>query len=74
VTWSTGSEEERAVGQVIVITSGRAQTGKTVTAANLGTALAQLGRKVCLVDADIGMRNLDVIVGLENRIVYDLVD
>lgn len=62
------------MGQVIVVTSGKGGVGKTTTTANLGTALAQLGNKVCLMDADIGLRNLDVVLGLENRIVYDLVD
>lgn len=62
------------MGQVIVVTSGKGGVGKTTTTANLGTALAQSGNKVCLVDADIGLRNLDVVMGLENRIVYDLVD
>lgn len=62
------------MGQVIVVTSGKGGVGKTTTTANLGTALAQLGNKVCLLDADIGLRNLDVVMGLENRIVYDLVD
>lgn len=61
-------------GKVIVITSGKGGVGKTTTTANLGTGLALLGRRVCLVDADIGLRNLDVVMGLENRIVYDLVD
>lgn len=62
------------MGQVIVITSGKGGVGKTTTCANLGTALALLGNKVVLIDADIGLRNLDVVMGLENRIVYDLVD
>jgi septum site-determining protein MinD len=60
--------------KVIVITSGKGGVGKTTTTANLGTALALLGKKVVLVDTDIGLRNLDVVLGLENRIVYDLVD
>ena len=62
------------MSEVIVITSGKGGVGKTTTTANLGTGLAVLGKKVALVDADIGLRNLDVVMGLENRIVYDLVD
>ena len=62
------------MGEVIVITSGKGGVGKTTTTANLGTALALEGKKVVLVDTDIGLRNLDVVMGLENRIVYDLVD
>lgn len=62
------------MGDVIVVTSGKGGVGKTTTSANLGTGFALLGKKVVLVDADIGLRNLDVVMGLENRIVYDLVD
>lgn len=62
------------MGEAIVITSGKGGVGKTTTSANLGTALALSGKKVCLVDTDIGLRNLDVVMGLENRIIYDLVD
>lgn len=62
------------MGEVIVITSGKGGVGKTTTTANLGTGFALMGKKVVLVDADIGLRNLDVVMGLENRIVYDLVD
>ncbi|MBQ3407737.1 MAG: septum site-determining protein MinD [Clostridia bacterium] len=62
------------MGEVIVITSGKGGVGKTTTTANLGSALALSGKKVALVDTDIGLRNLDVVMGLENRIVYDIVD
>lgn len=62
------------MSQVIVITSGKGGVGKTTTTANIGTALSLLGNKVVLLDADIGLRNLDVVMGLENRIVYDIVD
>ncbi|MGM0409610.1 MAG: septum site-determining protein MinD [Bacillota bacterium] len=60
--------------KVIVVTSGKGGVGKTTSTANIGTALAELGKRVCLIDADIGLRNLDVVLGLENRIVYDIVD
>ncbi len=59
---------------VIVITSGKGGVGKTTTVANLGTGLAKEGKRVVMIDTDIGLRNLDVVLGLENRIVYDLVD
>lgn len=62
------------MGEVIVITSGKGGVGKTTTSANIGTGLATLGKKVVMIDTDIGLRNLDVIMGLENRIVFDLVD
>ena len=62
------------MGEVIVITSGKGGVGKTTTTANIGTALALEGKRTVLIDADIGLRNLDVVMGLENRIVYDLVD
>lgn len=62
------------MGEVIVITSGKGGVGKTTSTANLGTALSLEGKKVVVMDADIGLRNLDVVMGLENRIVYDVVD
>ncbi|MFM7389092.1 MAG: septum site-determining protein MinD [Vampirovibrionales bacterium] len=61
-------------GRVIVVTSGKGGVGKTTTTANIGTGLAKLGYKVVLVDTDIGLRNLDILMGLENRIVYNLID
>ena len=61
------------MSEVMVITSGKGGVGKTTTAANIGTALALMEKKVVLIDTDIGLRNLDVVMGLENRIVYDLV-
>jgi septum site-determining protein MinD len=63
-----------STGRVIVITSGKGGVGKTTTTANLGMGLAASGEKVALLDADIGLRNLDLALGLENRIVYDIVD
>jgi septum site-determining protein MinD len=60
--------------RVIVVTSGKGGVGKTTTTANIATALAALGNKVVAVDGDVGLRNLDVIMGLENRIVYTLID
>lgn len=62
------------MGESLVITSGKGGVGKTTATANIGAALAMMEHKVALVDADIGLRNLDVVMGLENRIVYDLVD
>ena len=62
------------MGQVITITSGKGGVGKTTTTANVGVALAKLEQKVVVIDADIGLRNLDLVLGLENRIVYDIVD
>ena len=62
------------MSEVIVITSGKGGVGKTTTSANIGTGLAILGKRTVLIDTDIGLRNLDVVMGLENRIVYNLVD
>lgn len=62
------------MSRVIVITSGKGGVGKTTITANLGTAVAQLGKKVCLIDADFGLRNLDLLLGLEQRVVYTIID
>lgn len=62
------------MAKTIVITSGKGGVGKTTSTANIGTALALQGKKVCLIDMDIGLRNLDVVLGLENRIIYDVID
>lgn len=62
------------MGESIVITSGKGGVGKTTTTANIGTALAALGKKVVVIDGDTGLRNLDVLMGLENRIVYTIFD
>lgn len=65
---------ETMSGRVIVITSGKGGVGKTTTNANIGTALAKAGNKVVMIDTDLGLRNLDLLLGLENRIVYTIVD
>lgn len=62
------------MGEVIVITSGKGGVGKTTTTANIGIGLSLAGNKVVVIDTDLGLRNLDVVMGLENRIVYNLVD
>ena len=62
------------MGEVIVITSGKGGVGKTTTTANIGVGLARSGKKVIVIDTDLGLRNLDVVMGLENKIVYNLVD
>lgn len=62
------------MGKVIVITSGKGGVGKTTSTANIGVGLAAAGNKVIVIDTDLGLRNLDVVMGLENRIVYNLVD
>lgn len=62
------------MGEIIVVTSGKGGVGKTTTTANLGVGLARLDKKVIVIDTDLGLRNLDVVMGLENRIVYNLID
>ena len=62
------------MGKVIVITSGKGGVGKTTSTANLGTALAMIGKTVVIIDADVGLRNLDVVMGLESRVVYTSMD
>ena len=62
------------MSEIIVITSGKGGVGKTTTTANLGVGLAMRGKKVVLIDTDTGLRNLDLLLGLENRIMYDLID
>jgi septum site-determining protein MinD len=61
-------------GKVIVVTSGKGGVGKTTTSANISAGLAKLGEKVTVIDVDVGLRNLDVVMGLEGRVVFDLVD
>lgn len=63
-----------ALGRAIVVTSGKGGVGKTTTTANLGTALALRGASVVLIDADVGLRNLDILLGLESRVRYHLLD
>lgn len=69
-----GVKGDGIMGEAIVVTSGKGGVGKTTSSANIGTALALLDKKVCMVDTDIGLRNLDVVMGLENRIIFDIVD
>ena len=61
-------------GKIIVITSGKGGVGKTTATSSIGAALALQGNRVAVIDMDIGLRNLDVIMGLENRIVFNIVD
>jgi len=71
---SNGNGARKGLGEIIVVTSGKGGVGKTTSTASLGAALALKGKRTLVVDADIGLRNLDVILGLENRIVFNLVD
>jgi septum site-determining protein MinD len=76
ITFKCVNDSERGgfVAKVIVITSGKGGVGKTTVTANLGCTLAKMGEKVALIDADIGLKNLDVVLGLENRVVYTILD
>lgn len=71
---TNGTHGKKELGEVMVVTSGKGGVGKTTTTASIGAALAIKGKRTLVVDADIGLRNLDVIMGLENRIVFNLVD
>lgn len=71
---NVGASGKKELGEAIVVTSGKGGVGKTTTTASLGAALALRGKRVLVIDADIGLRNLDVILGLENRIVFNIVD
>ncbi|KUK91443.1 MAG: Site-determining protein, partial [Mesotoga infera] len=62
------------MAKVYVVTSGKGGVGKTTITANIGCALANKGAKVCLIDADIGLKNLDIALGLENRVVHTILD
>ncbi len=61
-------------GKIIVVTSGKGGVGKTTATASIGAAMAMQGKRVAVIDMDIGLRNLDVVMGLENRIVFNIVD
>ena len=63
-----------AESRVVVVTSGKGGVGKTTSTANLGMSIARLGYRVALIDADIGLRNLDLLLGLENRVLYTAMD
>src|SRR5512143_1623232 len=67
-------QEMHTMTKVVVVTSGKGGVGKTTTTAAIGAALAQMGQKVVIVDFDVGLRNLDLVMGAERRVVYDLVN
>src|SRR5580700_7704671 len=62
------------MGKVIVVTSGKGGVGKTTSTASIGAALAENGKRVCVVDFDVGLRNLDLVLGAERRVVYDFIN
>ena len=62
------------MGKVIVVTSGKGGVGKTTSTASIGAAVAQTGQRVCVVDFDVGLRNLDLVMGAERRVVYDFIN
>ena len=66
-------ENKNKDGQVIVVTSGKGGVGKTTTVANVASALAKMGHRVVVIDLDIGLKKLDLILGLENRVIYDII-
>src|SRR5690625_2015704 len=67
-------EDHQVNAKSIVVSSGKGGVGKTTTTANVGAALASLGEKVCVIDTDVGLRNLEVVMGVEGRAVYDVID
>src|SRR3982751_1289602 len=71
---NSNTSSNSILSRVIVITSGKGGVGKTTATANLGMSIARLGYKVTLIDADIGLRNLDLLLGLENRVLYTAMD
>lgn len=73
-SFELGNENHPVSERVIVVTSGKGGVGKTTTTANLGMSIARLGYRVALIDADIGLRNLDLLLGLENRVLYTAMD
>jgi septum site-determining protein MinD len=67
-------KKDKPMGKVIVVTSGKGGVGKTTSTASIGAALAQIGQRVCVVDFDVGLRNLDLVMGAERRVVYDFIN
>ena len=73
-SWIKCSYEDNRMSKVIVVTSGKGGVGKTTSTASIGAALAQNGQRVCVVDFDVGLRNLDLVMGAERRVVYDFIN